>query len=401
MPIWKRNLIVCWIGMFATGIGLSQVAPIMPLFIHQLGVYDADKVAELSGLAFGVTFIVSAIFSPIWGYTADRIGRKSMLLRASLGMAIVIFGIAFTQNIQMLVLFRALLGAITGYATACTTLIATQTDREHAGFALGVLSTSNISGSLIGPTFGGFLAEQFSIQMTFYVTSGLMLLTFFLTLFFVKENFVKDHSKAEPFRDIWRSLPEKTITVALFIAYFMIYLVNFSIQPILTLYISELSGEIVHLALISGLVFSVSGLASILSAPVLGRLSDRVGTHKIMWITAMATCLTVFPQAFVTTVWQLAVLRFLMGLASGGLQPSINVMLKKIVPEKVAGTIFGYSNAAGYLGVFVGSVLGGQIASLLGFKAVFLLTGVLTLITAFLIYFMIYRNINNRKRWSR
>lgn len=92
MPIWRRNLIVCWFGMFVTGVGMSQIAPILPLYIKQLGVDQADAVARFSGLAFGITFIVSAIFSPIWGLAADKYGRKPMLpapawgWRSSLGV---------------------------------------------------------------------------------------------------------------------------------------------------------------------------------------------------------------------------------------------------------------------------------------------------------------------------
>lgn len=67
MPIWKRNLIVCWFGMFVTGVGMSQLAPVLPLYIKHLGVDNAALIAQLSGFSFGITFIISAIFSPIWG----------------------------------------------------------------------------------------------------------------------------------------------------------------------------------------------------------------------------------------------------------------------------------------------------------------------------------------------
>jgi len=147
LPIWKRNLIFCWFGMFATGIGMSQIAPVLPLYIRHLGVHNAAAIAQLSGIAFGITFILSAIFSPIWGAAADRFGRKPMLLRASLGMALVIGCMGFAPNVYVLIGLRLLQGVITGYSTACTTLIATQTDNEHAGWALGTLSTANIAGS--------------------------------------------------------------------------------------------------------------------------------------------------------------------------------------------------------------------------------------------------------------
>ncbi len=151
--------------MFFTGVGMSQIAPVLPLYIKHLGVNETGSIAQLSGIAFGITFIVSAIFSPIWGHAADVYGRKPMLLRASLGMALVIGSMGFAGDVSVLIGLRLLLGTITGYSTACTTLIATQTDRENAGFALGTLSTSNIAGSLLGPLLGGYISERYGLQI--------------------------------------------------------------------------------------------------------------------------------------------------------------------------------------------------------------------------------------------
>ncbi len=52
MKIWKRNLIVCWFGTFVTGLGMSQIAPIMPLYIRQLGVHNTSAIEQISGIAF-------------------------------------------------------------------------------------------------------------------------------------------------------------------------------------------------------------------------------------------------------------------------------------------------------------------------------------------------------------
>jgi DHA1 family multidrug resistance protein-like MFS transporter len=108
MKIWKRNLIVCWFGMFVTNIGMSQIAPVLPLYIKQLGVQNTILIEQFSGIAFGVTFIISAIFSLIWGQAADKIGRKPMILRASLGMSLVIFSMAFVNNVYQLIILRLL-----------------------------------------------------------------------------------------------------------------------------------------------------------------------------------------------------------------------------------------------------------------------------------------------------
>ncbi len=393
MPIWKRNLIVCWFGMFVTGIGMSQLAPILPLYIKELGVDQADAVSRYSGLAFGITFIVSAIFSPIWGLAADKFGRKPMLLRASLGMAIVIGCMGFVTNVHMLIFLRFLQGIITGYSTACTTLIATQTDKAHAGWALGLLSTSNIAGSLLGPTIGGFIAEHAGIEETFFLTGGLMLIAFITTLLFVKETFVRSEVKVAGMKEVWSALPEKGLTVTLFATFFMLSVAMYSVEPVLTVYVNEISRNSSHVALLAGIIFSASGLANILAAPKLGKLSDRIGAHKVMLAALLVSGILFVPQAMARNPWELMGLRFLLGAAAGGLNPSVNTLIKKITPEHLSGRVFGLSMAAGYLGVFAGSVLGGQVAAWFGIPYVFLLTSVLLLINAAWVYAKVYKKL--------
>ncbi|MVX64051.1 MFS transporter [Clostridium chromiireducens] len=394
MKLWKRNLIVCWFGMFVTGIGMSQIAPVLPLYIQHLGIKDTAFIAQLSGIAFGVTFIISAIFSPIWGHAADKFGRKPMLLRASLGMAVIISCMGFASNVYVLIGLRLLQGVITGYGTACTTLIATQTDKENAGYALGTLSTANITGSLLGPTIGGFVGETFGLQNVFFITGGMMLIAFITTALFVKESFNRQDSKVLSVKEVWGIVPEKGLTVTLFITFFILSVAMYSVEPIVTVYVSQLSSEMSHVALMAGITFSASGFANILAAPRLGRLSDKIGAHKVMLVCLIIAGIIFIPQAFVKNTWQLMGLRFLLGLTAGGLNPSVNILVKKITPTSITGRVFGFSMSAAYLGVFAGSVLGGQVAGHLGVKYVFFVTSILLLINAVLVYLKVYKKVN-------
>lgn len=100
VPInWKRNLTVTWLGCFLTGAAFSLVMPFLPLYVEQLGVTGHSALNMWSGLVFSITFLFSAIASPFWGGLADRKGRKIMLLRSALGMAIVMLLMGMAQNI--------------------------------------------------------------------------------------------------------------------------------------------------------------------------------------------------------------------------------------------------------------------------------------------------------------
>jgi len=101
------------------------------------------------------------------------------------------------------------------------------------------------------------------------------------------------------------------------------------------------------------------------------------------------------PQAFVKNSWQLIMLRFLLGLATAGLNPSVYTLVKKITPDSLTGRVMGFSISAGYLGIFGGSILGGQVAAYWGIRYVFFITSALLLINAVWVYFNVYKKLEN------
>lgn len=386
MENWKRNLLVCWFGVLATSAGLSQLTPILPLYIEELGVSSLSEIEQWSGITYGVTFICMAVFSPLWGKAADKYGRKPMLLRASLGMAIVVTLMGFVSNVYQLVGLRLLQGTISGFYSAAITLVATQTPQERSGWALGTLSTGAVSGMLLGPLLGGYLAEMLGIRSIFFAIGILLCIAFLASLVFVQEQFTPSYKQSLSFSEVWQRIPDTKVIIAMFVTTMVMQLGLMSIQPIITVYISQLSANTSRVAMVSGMVFSASGLASILAAPQLGKLSDRIGPKKVMVAALLAAAILFIPQALVENPWELMGLRFLLGLATAGLLPSINSMVKQVTPAEFTGRIFGYNQSAQFLGSFGGSVLGGGIAATFGIHYVFFVTSVLLLLNAVWVY---------------
>ena len=114
-PLWKKNLFICCIASFIVSVGMSQMAPILPLYIAELGIDDPADVARWSGIVFGCNFISLAIFSPIWGRLSDRLGRKPMILRASGWLGLIMIGMGFAQSVWHLVILRLLQGCLSGF----------------------------------------------------------------------------------------------------------------------------------------------------------------------------------------------------------------------------------------------------------------------------------------------
>jgi MFS family permease len=156
-------------------------------------------------------------------------------------------------------------------------------------------------------------------------------------------------------------------------------LANMSIEPIITVYVAQLVADPTRIAFMSGLVMAASALASILAAPRVGRLADRIGAWRVVIGCLVASGLLLIPQAFVTDAWQLVVLRFLMGLALAGLLPSVTALIRHSVPDSVTGGVLGYSQSAQYMGQITGPLVGGFAGAQFGMRSVFFATSALML----------------------
>jgi MFS family permease len=374
---WRRNLVVCVFGCFTTIVAMTLLLPFLPLYVEQLGVTDHAAIAEWSGAAYGATFFTAAVCAPLWGRLADLYGRKLMLIRASLGMAVAMSLIGIAQNVWQLVALRLLAGFLGGYASGSIVLVATQTPKSRTGWALGVLSSGVMAGNLAGPLIGGFLPPLIGIRWTFFAAGAVIFVTFVATTCLIKEeNPAPGPRKTRPRRG-WAAVPDKRPVIAMLATGLLLMLANMSIEPIITVYVAQLVRDASRVTMVAGLVMSAAALGSILSASRLGKLADRIGHWNVIMLCLVVSAGLLIPQAFVTTGWELVALRFLMGLSLGGLLPCIASVIRHSVPDGAAGGMLGYSTSSQYAGQVVGPLAGGFIGGHFGMRAVFLGTSVL------------------------
>ena len=377
---WEKNLVVLWFGTFMAGIGFSLVMPFMSLYIDTLGNYSTSQLNFWSGLTFSSTFLVTTLISPWWGRLADQKGRKLMLLRASLGMAVVISLMGLVTSVYQLVALRLLQGIFSGYISNATALVATGTPREKSGQVLGTLATGSVTGTLLGPLLGGLSASAFGYRPTFFITGTILLLVFLLSLFFVHEQFVPvEKRELVSAKQIFRDLKYPHVVIGMFITTMIIQASNNSISPIISLYIRQLLHGHGNVTLISGIIASIPGIATLIAAPRFGRLGDRIGSERILAIGLGFALIVYIPMAFVTNVWQLAGLRFLIGISDACLLPAVQALITKYSPPQAAGRIFSYNQSFQATGNVVGPLIGSSVSSIFGYRGAFLSTSLLVL----------------------
>jgi MFS family permease len=376
---WKRNLAVCVFGSFTTIVSLTLILPFLPLYVEQLGVGGQAAIAQWSGACFAAAFFTAGMIAPLWGKLADRYGRKIMLVRASLGMAIGMSLMGFVDNIWQLFGLRLLVGLVGGYASGSMILVATQSPKNRSGWALGTLSSGIMAGNLVGPLIGGVLPKMIGIRETFFLVGSLIFFAFLATVFLIHED--PRPAAARGKAGGWSSVADRRVVFLMLGLGLLTVFANMSIEPIITIFVGQFVPQ-PQVTFVSGLVISATALGSVLSASYLGKLGDRLNPWIIIAACMAAAACLLLPQAYAVAAWQLIGLRFAMGLALGGLLPSITSVIRNNVTDSNAGSILGYLVSSQFAGQVVGPLLGGFIGGHLGVHAVFLTTAALLAVGA-------------------
>ncbi|ANY13205.1 multidrug transporter subunit MdtG [Latilactobacillus curvatus] len=381
---WEQNLVVLWFGNFMAGVAFSLIMPFMSLYIDTLGNFTTAQLSLWSGVTYSITFLVTALISPWWGKIADRRGRKLMLLRASLGLAIVLGAMGLVQNIYELIGLRLLQGFFSGYISNSNALIATSAPQEKSGQALGTLTTGSVSGTLLGPLLGGIIAQATGYRTIFFITGTILFIVFILCLVFVHEDFTPvEKGDQVPGRQLIHELKYPHLIIGMFVTTMIIQASNNSISPLLSLYVRQLMHHGNNVALVSGVVAATPGIATLIAAPRFGALGDRIGSEKILLGGLIFAVFVYVPQAFVQNVWQLGALRLLVGVADAALLPQVQTILAKYSPHSSAGRIFSYNQSFQAMGNVAGPLIGSSVSGLFGYSGVFLSTTVLVIVNLF------------------
>lgn len=384
METWKRTVYISLVCVFCIAFGVSQLAPILPLYFHDLGVQTPEAMSLWSGLATGATYIIVCIAAPFWGRIADKRGRKITLIRSSFGMALCNILIAFQTTPEGVILIRLIQGLVSGFYSASITLIASESPIERTGWALGLLASANLAGSLIGPLLGGYIADTVGIRNDFIIVGIIMGLAGLLATVFIHEDYVpKDNVEKLSISKLKEQIPEFNSIIALCVASFIYAICIMSLQPVISVYIKGiLPSNTENIAFIAGAVFSAMGIAQLISSSPLGKLVDKIGPRKVLVISLIYVGILNIPQAYVSDVYQLAIIRFLQGFGLGGMLPALNTYLSSKTPREFTGQVFSYNQSCLFFGYFLGSVGGASLMAWLGFTTLFWVSGGLFIISA-------------------
>jgi len=105
--------------------------------------------------------------------------------------------------------------------------------------------------------------------------------------------------------------------------------------------------------------------------PVAGRLTDRIGSRRMVQGALLGLALMSALAALATTFWLLVVARSLQAICAAGLNPATQSLLRRITPPDQQGRVFGVLGSVLGIGAASGPVVGGVLVEFFGWAAIF------------------------------
>jgi DHA1 family multidrug resistance protein-like MFS transporter len=365
---WRSTLSVMFVAQLLSIVGFSFVLPFIPFYIREIGVTDEKLVPVWAGILGAAASLTMTIFSPIWGWVSDRYGRKPMVERAMFAGAVLTMAMGMVGDVYQLLFLRLLSGAFTGTISASISLVSSVLPVARLGFGLGLMQVAVFSGMSLGPWIGGMIADAVGYRLTF-IAGGVMLhVGGLLVLTKAKENFTRPSTASLKRTGSMRALFAFPGFVSLMVVFFLFH---FSIQlaiPILPLFIEQVGNLKTGVASTTGLLIGVTGATASISAVAIGYLSDRIGHKRVLILNLFITAVMWAAHALARSIAQLLIIRTVFGLAAGGNLPTMNVMVGKLTTKETYGKAYGLMASMTSLGMTLGPLAGGFMASHIGFR---------------------------------
>ncbi len=117
--------------------------------------------------SFGVA---NAISVPLTGWLTRRFGQVKLFMSAVVLFVIASFLCGFAPNLELLIVFRVVQGAVAGPMIPLSqALLLSSYPKEKSGTALGAWSITSLVAPVVGPLLGGWITDNISWPWIFYI----------------------------------------------------------------------------------------------------------------------------------------------------------------------------------------------------------------------------------------
>jgi predicted MFS family arabinose efflux permease len=332
----------------------------MPLGDYLMNSFNIGP-GEFSVIVSAYTFSagISSFFA---AFLIDRFDRKTALIFTFTGFSVGTVLVGLANSYILLVAARSLTGVFGGLVAALVlSVVSDLYSYRERGKAMGVVSSAFALASVIGVPIGLYLASQFSWHAPFFMVGGLASIFTVVTAFvFPKmKGHISSLPKPKPLKVIKNVISDRNQVYALLMG-MTIILGQFLLVPFLTPYMMRnvgFSEETVTL------IYLFGGGAVVFSAPLVGRLTDRIGPLKVFTIFLLSSfvlvlTITNLPKVPIYIALILTTIFFMM--VNGRMIPA-NTMITAAVSPETRGSFMSFKSSIQQLSAALASLVSGAI----------------------------------------
>ncbi|WP_448599337.1 MFS transporter [Thermoleptolyngbya sp.] len=371
---FRQLLVLLAAGGLTTMTG-SVVTPVFPEIVRDL---QLDR--SWAGLLTSTHALTTALFTPVFGILADRVGKRTVMLPALLCYALFGAATIFMTTLPTLLLMRGLIGAASGAVAAATIgLLGTMYEGEERSRILGFATSAMTTAAIIFPLLGGWVGRN-QWQHAFYLyLLGIPLMAIAALVFRSEPR----TSSGAGLSDTGGLLPVVRQPSVLMIYFFLAAaaLVMQATVAYAPIYLKETIGADPAL---NGVVLGLRAAGAAVSSAVLAsRLARRLNNRR--GAIAIGFCLMGLTIATIPSLTQIFVIlpvAALFGAGFGIITPNLYDLLADQAPAELRASVLAIGTGFNSLGLFSAPLLLGPVWKHVGLPFVFYLAAAIALLVS-------------------
>ncbi len=355
LPLWTRDFMFLLGSQLFYFFGVYLVLPTLPLFVADLGGGETA-----AGLVLGLFTFAAMVVRPVTGWALDTYGRRAILFIGLLLSVFTILAHEWVVGIGLLLVLRLIHGAGFGFeTTAAGTLASDLAPRARLGEGMGYFTLAMGLPMAVAPAVGIALSDDGDFTSLFLLAAGLTAAALLLASLIRVPRVERGGGRLSV-----RTLFERS---SLFPAT-GVFLLTMTYAPILAFI--ALYGEERGIGNV-GPFFAVFAVVLAVVRPLSGRLADRWGYLRTATLGLVLVAAGLVILALADSFVGLMAAGVVYGAGYGTSQPSLQALtVHGVAPARrgaaMAAFFFAYD-----LGIAVGSIGGGLLASWISLSGVY------------------------------
>ncbi|MFM8913843.1 MAG: MFS transporter [Flammeovirgaceae bacterium] len=327
----------------------NMIIPELPDYLSELGG------PEYKGLIISLFTVTAMLSRPFSGKLADSLGRKPVIM---FGAAVCILCSALyplLSTVAGFLLLRLIHGFSTGFSpTGVAAYVSDIVPAERRGEAMGMVGTSGALGMAGGPALGGAVANQWGLDVMFYVSSFLALASIVIFIR-VRETLKERHSVSWRLLKVsWADIYEPLVLAPCFVMMLTAYAYG-------TVYTMLPDFGFTMGIKNKGLLFVYFTLASLFIRLIAGRASDMYGRVVILRVSVVMIILAMAVIGMAQTKWMLVLGVCMYGLGQGSTSPTLLAWATDLSDENFRGRAIACFYICMEFGIGLGAFCAGLI----------------------------------------